>query len=481
MQRRKDLFNTSNSISDIQELVYIAQDKKEFLDYQKNMYKRKIDEIKRRIIIIREEFYLFLIRNNINSDYPVFNSVTGEMVVPDTNPEQAVNAVSITTASLSNVPNDVFLRVMNILKNKFPSLQGDIERFVNELKKLRLNKSRFESKLEEIDRAQQEYQENVNKQEIEYKIIIKNLEKINSLYKNLLDFKYLFTIIPTEFTSETYSKFQTNYLDRYSVFYHGKKTRIRKISEKIQESYEPTTVDVVQSGIFLTVFREIHNYFGPSYFGFEEGDNLPDKYVDAVPLKDEIISYMDKFSNDLNELITNCKTTLDMIRGVKGIGNSSVDGLITSATEISKSFAAAKKVDHETLKDVINNNSSIGSQINKNIDVFKSNLQNGVDNLDEKFIKYQKNLLRRMAAATGWPVFYNYAKETNLEAYLREKVRQRYGGDLPFCDEVRIVDSYGDEIYVKKSDIDEKSGRTTVDAEADKLKRITHIDRDLLS
>lgn len=476
MRRKKDLFVSSNSMSGIQELVYIAQDKKEFLDYRKSMYKRKIDEIKRGIIRVREEFFSFLSRNNIDPDYPVFNTVTGEMVVPDSIPEQSVEAVSITTASLSNIPNDVFLKVTIILRKKYPSLQSEIENYTNELMKLRSNKSKFEAKIEEIDRAQQEYQENVNRQESYYKVIIKNLEKINSLYKNLLDFKYLFTVLPDKFTSETYSKFQTNYLDRYSVFYHGKKTRIRKISEKIQESYEPTTVDIVQSGIFLTVFREIQDYFSPS-----DGENLPDKYVDAVPQKDEIISYLDKFSNDLKELISNCKITLDMIRGVKGIGNSVVDGLITSAKEISESFAAAKKVDQENLEDIINDNSSVGSQINRNIEVFKSNLQNGVDNLDERFIRYQKNLLRRMASATGWPVFFNYARETNLESYLREKIRQRYGGNIPFCDEIEIVDSNGDIIYVKKSDIDEESGKTVVDAEAEKLKRITRTDRDVTS
>lgn len=476
MRRKKDLYNSSSSISEIQELVYIAQNKKEFLDYQKNMYKRKVDEINRRIIMIREEFYSFLSRNNIDPDYPVFNSVTGDMVVPDTNPEQAVNAVSITSVSLSNIPNDIFLRATITLRKKYPSLQREIEYHVDELLRFKLNKSKYEAKLEEIDRAQQNYQENVNKQDSDYKIIIKNLEKINSLYKNLLDFKYLFTILPDEFTSDTYYKFQTNYLDRYSVFYYGKKTRIRKISEKIQETYEPTKVDVVQAGIFITVFKEIHDYFDIS-----NGENLPDKYVDSIPVKDEIISYLDKFSNDLDELITNCKTTLDMIRGVKGIGNSSVDGLITSAKEISKSFAAAKKIDQITFENIINNNSSKGSQINKNIKVFKDNLQNGVDNLDEKFISYQKNLLRRMAAATGWPVFYNYEKETNLEAYLREKIRQRYGGDLPFCDEIEIVDSNGDIIYVKKSDIDEKSGKTVIDTETEKLKRITQTDRDILS
>lgn len=475
MRRRKDTVVKLSSPSDIEELVNIAQNQKEYHEYQITIIKRRIELLDKSIAMLKDDFLSFLRNNGIDTNYPVFGDVVSDQVVPDTVPEDAQSVVRIEEAMLPNIPHDVFLKTINILRSKYSTLQDEIDDYTDALKRKKLDKAKLEAKLDGVQKSIEEYKDNIKEKQQDYNDSVKNLNLIKSLYQNLLDFKYLFTAIPDSFTAESYVQFQTNYLDRYSTHYYGKVKTIKKFSEILQENYVPTAVDQMEQGFYTTVFREISIYFGDP----EEG--IPEKYVDAIPKKKDIIKKLDSFGDSLNKLILNVKITTDSIRGVKGVGNSVVDGLITSTTEISKSYMGQRKIEQTTLKDINNNNYTLNLSVNQKVNDIKDKLQLGIENLDEKFMKATSKFLRKIAIGRGFPVTFIYDRNTNLEDHVREKVRQKYGGNIPFCDEEVTTDSTGKKIFVKKSDMDPKSGKPLVQYKSEILEKMTRTSRDITS
>jgi len=166
---------------------------------------------------------------------------------------------------------------------------------------------------------------------------------------------------------------------------------------------------------------------------------------------------------------------------VKGIGNTTIDSLVSATEELLRSPATRHKMSTSDLNNLIDSNRVIGLRAVEKIDEVKDKLQGGVDNLDQAFIRAQKNLLRRISHIVGFPVGHAFDREENLEDHLREKIRNEYGGDIPFCDEVRTIDSRGDIVFIKKVDMDSITGKSKVDTEAEKLKKITKSDRSILS
>jgi len=476
MRRRKDTYVKANSIADIQELMTIAKNQKEYHEDRIRILKRRIEDINRHILVVREDFLSFLSSNGIDPNYPVMSDVTADDVVPCTVSEPVMSAIAIEEAMLPNIPNISFLRTINLLKKKYGSLQDEIEEYCDTLSKMRLKKSHLEATLESVQKSIEEYQDKIKENQQEYNDSVKNLDKIKSLYQNILEFKSIFTSIPDNFTTDSYIKFQNNYFDRYSTIYYGKKNSVKKYADILQDTYQLTPLDQMEEGFYMTVFRDISIYFGQY-----DGDNLPDKYVDAIPHKKEILLKLEDFSVSLDKLILNVKLTLDLVRGVKGIGNSVVDGLVNSVNELSKSFVAENKVEHTTLESISNNNYTTNLAVNQNISRIKDKLQLGIESFDGKFMRVSGKYLRKIALSVGFPKTFLYDRDTNLEDCVRERVRRKYGGDIPFCDEVATKNINGNRVFVKKSEMDSKTGKSTVEMQTDILERKTRTNRDVMA
>lgn len=473
MRRRKDNVVKLSSPADIEELVTIAKDQKEYHEDRIRVIRNRIELIDKSIEMLKDDFITFLKNNNIDTNYPVLSAVTADQVVPDTVPEGAMSAVRVEEVMLPNIPDNTFMKTINILRTKYSTLQDEIDEFVDTLHRKKLDKSKLEARLDGVKKSIEEYNDKIKEKQQDYNDSIKNLDLIKSLLQNLLDFKYLFNAIPDKFTSDSYIKFQTCYLDRYSTIYYDKMKTIRRYSDNLQENYVPTPLDQLDSSVYTRVFQDISEYFGNS----EEG--LPEKYLDAIPKKTEILKKLESIGNNLTNLIFNVKSTLDYIRGVKGVGNSVVDGLITSTTEITKSFLGQRKIEQSTLKDVNNNNYTINLIVNQKVEEIKDKLQLGVEKLDEKFLKASHKYVRKIANVRGFPQFFIYDRYTNLEDYLRDKVRQKFGGNIPFCDEEVKMDATGKKIFVKKANIEPKTGKPIIVYQTDKLEKMSRTSRDI--
>lgn len=476
MRRRRNITVRDSSPADIEELTSIAQNQKEYSEEKINVIKRRIDLIDKSIETLRDDFISFMTSNGLDLDYTIMGEVTSDQVVPDTVPDDAMEAIPIEDAMIPSLTHTTFLSVTNILLDKYPTFQDEIEEYIDALKRKRLDKAKLEDRLNGVKKSIQEYEDKISENKIVYNDSIDNLNKIKSLYQNLLDFKYLFVTLPNAFTAESYIKFQNNYLNRYSTVYYEKKNLIAKFSDILQEEYTITPIDQMEQGFYTTVFKDISIYFTET----ESEDGLKDKYVDTIPNKDKVIKKLDNFSISLNKLILNIKMTLDNLRGVTGVGNSVVDGLVSSTNEIAKSFVGRKKIEHTTLKSIKSTNYSTNLSVNQQIEEVKNKLQLGVENLDEKFMRASNKHLRKIALRIGFPVKYIYDRTTNLEDHVREKVRQKFGGDIPFCDESVLINSEGKRTFVKKSDIDPKTGKTKIEYQTDILEKNTRTDHDIM-
>jgi len=76
-----------------------------------------------------------------------------------------------------------------------------------------------------------------------------------------------------------------------------------------------------------------------------------------------------------------------------------------------------------------------------------------------------KKVLKKMGQLNRTPIFNKDSVGANLEDYWREKVRKKFGGDLPFCDEVdssgspiKVMDSNGVERYAKATEVIDLGG-----------------------
>lgn len=473
MRRRKDTSVKLSSPADIEELVTIAQNQKEYHEDQIRVIKRRLELLDTSIAVLKDDFLSFLKSNGIDPNYPVFADVVADEVVPDTVPEGAMEVVRIEEAMLPNIPDNTFEKLISILKTKYSTFQDEIDEFSDALARKKLDKGKLESKLEGIHKSIEQYKDKIKEKQQDYNDSVKNMDLIKSLFQNLLDFKYLFSVVPDKFTSESFVNFQTNYLDRYSTTYYEKKKTIKKFSDYLIDNYKITPIDQMEEGFYILVFRDISQYFT-----YPE-DGLPDKYVDAIPKKKEILKKLDEFGESLNKLIINVKTTLDSIRGVKGVGNSVVDGLITSTTEIAKSYMGQRKIEQSTLKDISNNNYTMNLAVNQKVEGIKDKLQMGVEKLDDTFMKATSKFMRKIALGRRFPVNFIYDRNTNLEDHLRNKVRQKFGGNIPFCDEEVKTDPSGKKIFVKKANIEPKTGKPVTEYQTDILEKKSRTDSDV--
>lgn len=478
MWRRKDMMVSPDSIADVEELVTIALNQRELQEDSERVIKNKIEEITMVMKVVHDDFYSFLIKNNIDTNYPVFNDITTDDVVPSTVPNESMGAISTDMASLPNLPNNVMLRVKELLLEKYMTLQDEIGLYIDSLYKMKLEKASLEHKLETLQKVEDEYKVNIEKNRDIYNSLLSNLEKINSLNQNLLDFKSLFNVLPDVYTAYSYRKFQDNYFNRYSKAYYEKKKTIYRYSSNLLDTYESNTVDIEGGNLYTEIFLSIKSYFGS--YGEEK---LPLKYIDAIQVKDSIKDKITEFNSNLNILITNIKTNFNIIRGVKNnnLGNSVIEGLIASTVELSKSFVTDKTMEHSTLKTVSDKNYTVNLSVNENIAKIKRKLQLGVEKLDDAFIKVSGKFLRKISLTIGYPIFYTYSKDVNGEDHLRDIVRQKFGGDLPFCDEEKQVDNYGNVLFTKKTDLDPETGLRKMDVYTAILRRKTRNSRDVTS
>lgn len=472
MRRMEKNVSKENSLYEIQELASMASDKREYFEYKSIYYGRKLEGLKIKLRIARNSFLSFLQENGIDENFPVLRREL-ETEFPQISVDSVFSYYPVGEKSLPDIPDTTFMTLKDILITNYGSLEKKIEEHIDTILRYSLKKSQIEYELEKADRAVSEYRERVEKKKEKHGYHLENLEMINALHQNMLDFKFLISAIPDDLTSQASASFQNNNLESYGSYYYGKKNKISRMAENLQERFE-SGIDT--DGLFMETMQKIAMIFG------ERGVvGIPDKYIEAAPQKSFILEKLNELSAEIEMLVKHEKRELGKIAGTSGTGNKLVDDLISASAQISEKMSDTGKVDNTDLNEVIESNRIYKEQSDKLMKDIKQKLKNGVENLDSKFISEYKHFLRKTALSMGFPVNYVSDRFTNLEDYLREKIRRKYGGDIPFCDEKVITDSKGNRYFVKESDIDPETGKKRTDAEAERIRRIIDDDRSIVN
>lgn len=457
MSRRKDAYVRGDSVAEIQDLAKIAIDNKDLLDDAVVSLKEKIDRLIQYIKEVREEFKRFLSSYGINSSYPEFSTVYADDIRQDTVAEQAVDVIPVETIFVKSFTDYTMNETYEILKDKYPTLQGPIEEYRDKLLKAKLHKALLENRLEQTRILQQEYIESIDQRKEDYELEKENLYRLRALFRNILQFRNnVFMAIPPDQTSERARNLSISRLGSDNALYASRRRSIKKMADKLNENFAVSSELEADLEEFKTLFKDVSEYFGSS----DTVENpLPAQLVDGLSSRTEIQDAIEGYLTRIQALMDKIRVALDSIRGIRGLGNAMVESLIGASFGIAQSEVTADYIERTTFDEVTLDNQVREERVEQESNRLKKWLQTGVSNIQEILNNIQKGILRKTALVTGAPVEFVKDKITNLEDHLREDIRAKYGGDIRFCDEVIYIDITGEKKFVKETEIDPQTGK----------------------
>jgi len=464
---KKDSVHGFQSIGELQHLVDLASNNKEEFDYTLDYLKAKMANQAAAIKSKRESLITFLKQYDLDPGmFPIIADVYSDDIYPDTTAEQNIGTVEVEQAmGAKKFPNKFF----DILYQKLAvTIQNGINNRIDELRKMKLYASQLEYQYAKITNLKKDYADIQEAHGDAYRAVRKDLEDFYSLWDNLGHFKYILTIAPGSFTSNDRAKSHDSAVAYYSTYYIGQKKTIKTQSDKLQENFD----DVSRyDGVGSTVHPEniVPDLLAISKYFSDQGDavssdSVPQHYVDALQVKSAVVAKVDIFLKTITTYTTGIKKALDALCSTTGLGNKELESIYSNVIEMARSPVNARILDPSTTNELAAKNKTGLDKLEQEVNNFQFNLQRGIEKLDANFLKFQKNALITMASMIGFPVTYIKDRGQSLEDTVREKVRSQYG-KIPFCDEVL----YSDGTFVKKSEIDPKTGKKKTDADAKSL------------
>lgn len=219
---------------------------------------------------------------------------------------------------------------------------------------------------------------------------------------------------------------------------------------------------------------------------------LPDKYTIALASRDKHITNLSDFRINLRVAKHTTRIGLDSLLGtgsglrdvrvrtLKKIVDSSLDNRAFNTTVLDA------EVNVQNTQTMLTNRLN---KINNTINEFKGNLESNlsfksIESLAQSKFKW---LYMKLAQLKRNVIYDSDTPRENLEKHWRERVRNKYGGNLPFCDEVdangspiKVVDKNGIERFAKADEVIETSeGQYTLKSEVnmDELRKALRSDR----
>jgi len=288
-----------------------------------------------------------------------------------------------------------------------------------------------------------------------YKMLKYSMEDLKTLQKYLIEFRNIFEVIPNPLTSETASKFHTNYLDKYSIFYVWRKKSIVRATIKATVSFGKVYKGDPDLKKFLDLFKEISDYFT---------NFLPAQYVDSIFMKLIIADNVNTYVRKLQEAVNRVISLLETLRGETGTGNDMLDSFITNTLEIANAPMNKRRIDQTNLDQVVEEGRIRMAAVKAVVRDFESMVGAGIDRMTDEVAQRVRHFLAR--ASNNKVMNYIKGPDVYSEDHVREIVRRKYGNDIPFCDEVTITDANNHISFVKESEWDPKAKKKIVDMQA---------------
>ncbi len=474
--QRPDAVLNKDSLGDLQFLSNIAANKKELAEYQMSYYRKRVELLTGRINSIKFDFQTYLLTNGLDTHYPVFSKVLNDDTLTDLTPENGLTAVDIEKARTRNFSNETIQIVSKNLVCKYLTMMGTVEGYINQLYAMRLEKARMAHSLDQAVSLSKDYGSKVsdastanNSSYLELKTAY---ERLIDLMKALIEFNYIFLNVPSDLSSKTSLDMHASNMDKYNVFYVGKKKFISKMINKLVGVFSELNHPELSSDNFLGKLINLSDYFTMAA-------DLPPQYVQAIDSKKAIIEKVSASIKSVSDLINHVKLLMEEIRGTGGdIGNSDLKNLISISAQLLAAANNTSNVDAITTEQIVALNDFSLKNAVEQVNVFKTTLQEGAD---AAFIAANSWAIKTMTNVIGFIFPNTKSGKDSLKDNVREKVRRQYGGNLRFCDELRVIDLQGHVSFKKNIDMDQGTGKESWKAAGDLLGKKVITDDNILA
>ena len=423
--------------SDIQEDSYKAEDKIKH-------YTKKVERLMLRVNRYKQQLEDLLKYKNMDANIPLFSQVSGDLIYPDGKTEDG--GTYITSDDLRKNWSNPSINALREVANRDPVSDKVLRNLEDLIKKDTNTLSRLTKQLEIL--------RNVNANVIsaiadngqtygEYKTRLSDMQK---LYKNLANYRSMLARIPANLTSEASKDgFLESLADNCTAYVDLRNYLINLVTSFITDKY-------LEDKDFLKNLMNLLSYLMSTPSQYTSCYASPTKYLNLATGQLSEVQELIKMAKDMLDTLAKDKLNVELVtmkNSITSILRSSVhNSTVESLNQKQRVSINKEKIDEKNKK------------VKKFVGVFERigvAIRRGDQNLDELFNEQPRDLLRKAALTAGFPVAPSKDDKEALRDNRREYVRAKYGGDIPFCDEVIVEGENGVKTFVKRSEAIEVS------------------------
>lgn len=189
-------------------------------------------------------------------------------------------------------------------------------------------------------------------------------------------------------------------------------------------------------------------------------DNLPKQFTDALDARGSIVASLDDYRGLLVDAYIVMKNKMNTLVEQDGIKNNRVRRLLKRARSYFQSPAVDTLVNRELTPEASKSEfQRRENQVVASTNRFKELLKKAADYSTvptDLLSKFQEQILANLNLGRTFSDEEESGSQA-LENYWRDRVRKKFGGNIPFCDEVEIKNIDGTTRYIKRVDAIEVS------------------------
>lgn len=435
---RKNPQATSQSIADIDNLVsiYLAaepemESRLPELRNQAKILKKEIQKIRNRIEELSEE--------KGYPDYLVVKSdILGDSIVPDSTPESYLNFRDLAKSRKRNFIDETVSEVESVLGREAKNSIGELRELSDALRKANSLKSQIEYTIKKIENVQSEIISRQKKNISRYKQLMDQRYELRKLIRMNYEIIDLFDGYPEDFTSEDAIKIQDTTIDTFCTLYKKRIKTFLKAVNTFSEDHPEYSESMEEIRKALTTKKL-----------------FKDQYISAIDNKEAIILFLDGTVNILSSIRDNIGSNLDALAGKTGIKNTSLKNLVDRAKQILKSPVKAPNTDDLSQAQLQEQNGILLNKTIQKVNNIRDTLFRNIDQFNIFQGKIAEGINDKVAetlSIIGFPQKREKTPQETLEDRWREEIRNEYGGDIGFEDEVKAENSDGDLVWMKRSE-----------------------------
>lgn len=380
--------------------------------------------------------------NNLGSDNDV-DLEYGENVTPD----GPINASELIDRTDVNINTDYFSdpvvrgAIDALNEHGADAVEGESEALLMDIKSLSLELDGYYYSLKIIDNNELEAKLAKERSGDQYKIQKSAMDDVNSLIKHAMSVRFVIEDYPKDLEYKDTEDFFNSSMNRLSPTYtYAVKSIFNEFSD-IEEKYQGQPyVEQISDAVAL-----LKTTLPPKITTLAAGEEQRnDKLIDV---------------NTAIDLLLNAKAVvfskIQDLTGKKGLKSRRAERFLNRSQKIFQSPALADVVSQkETLEVVRERARKRLRRSEEKINEFRQMLKNATSLLsipEEKKKKFKDVILKdSVLGRIARTKVFNLEKSN--EEYWRNRIRERFGGNIPFCDEVMDSNGY----FIKKSDATER-------------------------